>query len=41
MPYDDFSFFAQAVPGFYFNVGIASPDTAPGKAAPNRMSTMG
>ena len=35
LPYDDFSFFAQAVPGFYFNVGIASPDTPPGKAAPN------
>jgi amidohydrolase len=35
MPYDDFAFFAQAVPGFYFNVGIASPGTPPGKAAPN------
>ena len=23
--YDDFSFFAQHVPGFYFNIGIAPP----------------
>jgi amidohydrolase len=32
MPYDDFAFFAQAVPGFYFNVGIASPGHSSGKS---------
>jgi amidohydrolase len=33
--YDDFSFFAQQVPGLYFNVGIAPSDVAPGQVAPN------
>jgi len=33
--YDDFSFFAQEVPGFYFNIGVAPADVAPTMVAPN------
>lgn len=35
MAYDDFSFFAHAVPGFYFNVGIAAPNLPASEIAPN------
>lgn len=35
MAYDDFSFFAKEVPGFFFNVGIASPGVPRDKVAPN------
>ncbi len=35
MAYDDFSFFAQHVPGFYFSVGITAPSTPIAQAAPN------
>ena len=34
MAYDDFSFFAKEVPGFFFNVGVA-PDRPSGQVAPN------
>ncbi len=33
--YDDFSFFAQEVPGLYFNLGVAPSDVAPTMIAPN------
>ncbi len=33
--YDDFSFFAQQVPGLYFNVGITPPDAPAMQVAPN------
>ena len=33
--YDDFSFFAQEVPGLYFNLGVAPSDVAPTMVAPN------
>lgn len=33
--YDDFSFFAQKVPGLYFNVGIAPANPAGGRVEPN------
>jgi amidohydrolase len=33
--YDDFSFFSQQVPGFYFNVGITPPNVAATAVAPN------
>jgi amidohydrolase len=32
---EDFSFFAEKVPGFYFWLGIRPPDVAPADAAPN------
>jgi amidohydrolase len=35
MAYDDFSFFAKEVPGFFFNVGIAPPSLPREKVAPN------
>jgi amidohydrolase len=35
MSYDDFSFMAQSVPGFFFFVGITPADSPPGGAAPN------
>lgn len=35
MAYDDFSFFAKEVPGFFFNVGIAPPGLPRDKVAPN------
>jgi len=35
MGYDDFSFFADAVPGLYFSVGITPPGTPREKVAPN------
>lgn len=34
MAYDDFSFFAKEVPGFFFNVGVA-PNRPRGEIAPN------
>jgi amidohydrolase len=34
MAYDDFSFFAKEVPGFFFNVGVA-PDLPREQVAPN------
>ena len=33
--YEDFSFFAHEVPGFYFNVGVAPPAWRPTLVAPN------
>lgn len=33
--YDDFSFFAQQVPGLYFNVGIAPANPPAGRVEPN------
>ena len=33
--YDDFSFFAQQVPGLYFNVGIAPANAPAGRVEPN------
>ena len=35
MAYDDFSFFAKEVPGFFFNVGVAPPGVPRDKVAPN------
>ena len=35
MAYDDFSFFAKEVPGFYFNVGVAPAGVPRDKVAPN------
>jgi amidohydrolase len=35
MAYDDFSFFAKEVPGFFFNVGIAPPSLPRDRVAPN------
>ena len=35
MAYDDFSFFAKEVPGFFFNVGVAPANVTRDKVAPN------
>ncbi|WP_043748813.1 hypothetical protein [Methylobacterium nodulans] len=35
MATEDFSFFAQQVPGLFFWVGITPPDQDPRRAAPN------
>jgi amidohydrolase len=35
MAYDDFSFFAKEVPGFFFNVGVAPPSVPRAQVAPN------
>ena len=32
---EDFAFFQQRVPGFYFMLGVARADAAPGESAPN------
>lgn len=32
---EDFPFFAQVAPGFFYFVGVSAPDTPPGQAAPN------
>jgi amidohydrolase len=39
--YDDFSFFAQQVPGLYFNIGVAPSDVAPAAVAPNHSPRFG
>ncbi len=33
--YDDFSFFAREVPGFYFSVGVGPPGVPRDRIAPN------
>ena len=32
---EDFAFFVEEVPGFYFNLGVNKPGVAPQDAAPN------